>query len=480
MRTSRVLTWVVGWFAVLLLTAPLAVSAQDGQADYSREQLTQMVAPIALYPDALLSQVLMAATYPLEVVEAERWLKKNPLLTGANLDEALADQNWDASVKALCQVPEVLGLMSERLEETTTLGNAFLAQESEMMDVIQELRARAYREGNLRSNDKLKVTLRDDGTIVIEPADPQTVYVPYYNTREVYGPWWYPGWYPWYWGPEVAVGGSIYFWPGYYGGFGLGFGFWSYFDWPGRVIIIDVHRRPHFYHHDNDWNARQGGWHHDPLHRRGVVYRDRDTAARFGQLSGRDRVYDREVRGYPGAERGERPSGEGRRDQIGRGDGSGSGGRVSEPGPGVEPRKGVVTPERTNDGINPPRIGAPEQGERSGGRVPNQQDGGPSFRRESGPERAPAPVPSVPSRSERVYPAPGSGGESAGRSSSPRERDTSTLFGGMGSGRDENRSSIRGSESRGSMWGNGGERGGGPSSSGQMERGGGGRGDFRR
>ncbi|MBU0483453.1 MAG: DUF3300 domain-containing protein [Proteobacteria bacterium] len=310
MNIHKIWQGIVVVFIVFLLAGPGSVAAQDDQGAYSREQLTQMLAPIALYQDALLSQVLMAATYPLEVVAADRWIRKNPLLTGENLNRALIDQDWDASIKALCHIPTVLAMMSERLDETTNLGNAFLAQEDEVMDVVQELRSRAYRERNLRSDDKQKVTLKIDGTIIIEPADPQTVYVPYYNTRYVYGSWWYPAWPPWYWGPgEIVVGRDIYFWPNVYVGFNFGFGYWSHFDWPGRTIIIDVHQRPRFFRPDHHWPTDPGRWHHEPDHRRGVVYRDRSTAERFGQVRGPGQVYDRKVRGFPERDQSGRPTG---------------------------------------------------------------------------------------------------------------------------------------------------------------------------
>jgi len=284
MKVCKFLPWLLGSFIVVLLAGPLLASAQDGGRDFSREELAQMLAPVALYPDALLSQVLMAATYPLEVVVADRWVKNNPLLRGDNLDEALHDQDWDASVKALCHVPAVLGVMSERLEDTTRLGDAFIAQEKEIMDTIQDLRARARREGNLKSDDKQRVSVGEDGSIIIESADVQTVYVPYYNTRYVYGPWWYPAWPPWYWGPdELIMGPGIYFWPDFYFGFGFGFGYWSHFDWSGRSIVIDINRRPHFFRPDDKWDSHQGSWQHAPRHRRGVVYHDRATAEHFGQ-----------------------------------------------------------------------------------------------------------------------------------------------------------------------------------------------------
>lgn len=299
MKAYSVMKGLIGLMILFLLTEPLGISAQAAEAIYSRKQLSQMLAPIALYPDNLLSQVLMASTYPLEVVEADRWIKKHPLLTGANLDEALQNKDWDPSVKALCQIPTVLSLMSERLEETTNLGNAFLAQESEVMNVIQDLRHRAYQEGNLHSNDKQKVILKADGTIVIEPANPQIVYVPYYNTRYVYGPWLYPAYPPWYWGPaEVVVGAGIYFWPNFYVGFGLGFGYWSYFNWPGRTIIINVHRRPRFLRPGYNWASHRGSWHHEPYHRRGIAYSNRSAARRLGPYPGYSRNFNREQRRF--------------------------------------------------------------------------------------------------------------------------------------------------------------------------------------
>lgn len=323
MKMCRMLQWMIGFAVAWLLAAPLA-PAQEGQDDYSREQLTQMLAPIALYPDALLSQVLMAATYPLEVVEAERWVRQNPQLSGEQLDEALQSLDWDASVKALCHVPTILQLMSTRLDETTNLGNAFLAQEGEVMEVVQALRSRAYQEGNLRSNDKQKVTLLADGTIVIAPAEPQTVYVPYYDTSHVYGSWWYPDWPPWYWGPAgIMAGSGIYFWPDAFidFSFGLGFGYWCAFDWPHRTIIIDDRRRPRFFRPDYDWRSRRGVWRHEPSHRRGVVYRDRPTAERFGQFRERDRVFNRAERGFPAP------------NQAGQPGAASSGSRVVPPAP---------------------------------------------------------------------------------------------------------------------------------------------------
>ncbi len=424
MKAYGILRGVIALLILFLLTDPLILSGRAAEGDYSQEQLSQMLAPIALYPDDLLSQVLMASTYPLEVVEADRWVKKNPLLTGANLDEALKDRDWDASVKALCHVPTLLALMSERLEETTNLGNAFLAQEPEVMGAIQDLRHRAYHEGNLSSNDKQKVIFKSDGTIVIEPVDPQIVYVPYYNPRYVYGLWLYPDYPPWYWGPVgVAVGAGIYFWPDFYVGFSFGFGYWSYFDWPRRTIIIDVHRRPRFLRHDYDWNSRRGLWHHEPHHRRGVVYRNRITAEKFGQYPRGSRVFDRGQRRFPEQQSKSRPSVERRGGKNIRGP------VTARPAPVVKP-------------------GARERAPAGKGRVT-----------------------SVPERSK----------EAAGQRAQPDRRESPTVFGGIRNGREEGRSSVRGGASRGAMRGQGKQEARGtPFPSGHNEEQGGGRRGVRR
>lgn len=279
---------------------PTQVQAQEnGYAEtsntYSREELAQMLAPIALYPDALLSQILMASTYPIELIEADRWRKNNSYLQDEALDNALTAQSWDPSVKALCHFPDLLALMSERIGETTDLGNAFLAQEAEVMDTVQQLRAAAYAQGNLPSNDRQTVVVEKE-TIIIEPADPRIIYVPYYDPYTIYGRWWYPAYAPWYWGPPgVSIGFGLYYWPGFY--FSFSYGNWCYFDWHRHYIHIDIHKRPRYGRHDR-WIAKPGRWQHAPAHRRGVAYRDRHTAQRYGQAP-RAVQYRRDTRGFP-------------------------------------------------------------------------------------------------------------------------------------------------------------------------------------
>ncbi|OHB32634.1 MAG: hypothetical protein A2X84_04315 [Desulfuromonadaceae bacterium GWC2_58_13] len=288
-------------FVTCLVLAPRQTPAQDSDylapsEKYSREELTQMLAPIALYPDALLSQVLMASTYPIEVIEADRWVRMNSDLRDESLDAAILDMDWDPSVKAICHFPSILALMSERIGETTNIGNAFLAQEDEVMDMVQELRTRAYAQSNLTTNSEQKVIVERE-TIIIEPADPRVIYVPYYDPYYVYGTWWYPAYPPYYWGPPgVRLGLGISYWPGFY--FGFSFGTWSYFDWHQHSIHIDVHNRPRFVRHDR-WVENPGRWQHAPKHRRGVAYREKFTARKYGQSPPRAIDDRRDTRGFP-------------------------------------------------------------------------------------------------------------------------------------------------------------------------------------
>ena len=170
---------------------------------YQAAQLDQLLAPIALYPDELLSQILMASTYPLEVVEAQRWVQdpKNAGLKGDQLTAALQDKDWDPSVKSLVPFPQILVMMSDRLDWMQKLGDAFLAQQSDVMDAVQRLRQQAQAAGTLKSSPQQTVTTQDQ-TITVEPANPDTVYVPVYDPTVVYGTWPYPDYPPYYFPPH--------------------------------------------------------------------------------------------------------------------------------------------------------------------------------------------------------------------------------------------------------------------------------------
>ena len=240
---------VIMLIAVLI---PCVAGAQDdvqtsSRQTFSNEELAQMLAPVALYPDALLSQILMAATYPFEVVEAERWLTKNPYVTTNDaLDEALQAKDWDVSVLSLCHYPKVLTMMSENLSWTARLGDAFTNQEQDVMDTVQELRGRARVAGNLSTTPEQKVIV-EERYIRIEPIGPDYIYVPAYDPYVIYGSWWLPLFppFPIILPGLVVAGPGIVFSPPFYVGFGV-FG-WSSFNWRERnVVIVDIDRTRRF------------------------------------------------------------------------------------------------------------------------------------------------------------------------------------------------------------------------------------------
>jgi hypothetical protein len=261
--------------------------AADDEA-FSMAELDQMLAPIALYPDSLLSQLLIASTYPLEIVEAARWSRSNPQLEGEAAVEAVAGMDWDPSVKALVAFPELLARLDEDLEWTRRLGDAFLYQEAQVMDSIQFLRARADAAGNLETTEYAQV-IREKETIIIRPARERVVYVPYYDPWVVYGPWWRPAYPPVVW---AAPSYYHYGYPGYYWGSGVhlsaGF-FFTNFYWPHRSLIV-VHT-PYYYrprhHHRPYFSHYVPGkpWRHNPVHRRNVEYRQQAIRDRYGRSS---------------------------------------------------------------------------------------------------------------------------------------------------------------------------------------------------
>jgi uncharacterized membrane protein YgcG len=218
--------------------------AQQQEPQYTPqtpEQLQQLVAPIALYPDSLVAQILAASTFPEQVVEADRWVQTNPDLKGDALGQAVDQQPWDPSVKALTAFPSVLGNMDKNLSWTSSLGDAYYNQEQEVMDAVQVMRQRAQEAGNLKTTPQQTVTTQGS-TVIIQPAAPDIVYVPAYNPWLVYGgpivAW--PGWYPypgiWFGGPYLSFG--IGFGIGFYGGFGWGWPHWG-FDWHNRVVVYN-------------------------------------------------------------------------------------------------------------------------------------------------------------------------------------------------------------------------------------------------
>ena len=259
------------------------------------EQLADLVAPIALYPDPLLSQVLVASTYPLEVVEVQQWLQRNGRLRGQQLTDAARQQNWDASVQGLVAFPDVVATLNQDVQWTAALGNAFLAQQSDVMEAVQRMRARAQANGKLSSTPQQTVTTEtQDARAIIEivPADPQVIYVPEYDPEYVWGP---PAWgyypplayagYGFGFGPGIDIGFCFSGWDGWgWRGWGWGWGP----NWFGRSVFVNG---AFFRHHGFHGRFLAGGfigrapWRHDPGHRLGVSYPNGRLAARYQSAS---------------------------------------------------------------------------------------------------------------------------------------------------------------------------------------------------
>jgi hypothetical protein len=427
-----------------ILVAAWHPAVPAAAATFSEEELEQVVAPIALYPDPLLAQVLMASTYPLEVVEAARFQKEHPELEDDALDKALQDQTWDASVKSLLSFPDVLTMMNEKLDWTQKLGDAFLAQQSAVMDSVQRLRAKAKAEGNLETTEQQKVIVEpapapppdvvvveappSQTIIKIEPANPQVVYVPTYNPTVVYGPWPYPAYPPYtYYPPGYVAGASLI---SFGIGMAVGASLWGNcgWGWGHGDVDINVNRYNNFnsnvnrnYNRNEINNKFQNGkWNHDASHRKGVQYRDKATQQRFGKDGPKGADSREAFRGR--AEQG--------RQQM--------------------KREGTAGVQRDL---------ARNQGAAKGDRVGGQQRPGASG------DRAGAKQPSAGSRDRAAAPK---------RSASTRPSSThrgSGAFQGVGSGRQVRQDSSRGRSSRASAASmGGGHRGGGGGS-----RGGGGR-----
>lgn len=285
-------------FVILMPSASLAqnpgpvssqpVAASD-QGLLKPADLDALVAPIALYPDTLLAEILMASTYPLEVVQAERWATENKNLKGDALKSAIDKQAWDDSVKALVATPDVLTMMSTKLDWTQKLGDAVLAQQPDIMDAIQRLRSKAHANNKLTSTKEQKVTVKQEQNkqvIVIEPAVPNTIYVPYYNPAVVYGAWPYPTYPPYYFPPPGYIAGGIVatglaFGAGYaVGRWASGGNYWGGgVNWSGNTINVN---RPV---NINTINNVGNSWQHNPVHRQGVAYNNANLQQRFGNTN---------------------------------------------------------------------------------------------------------------------------------------------------------------------------------------------------
>jgi hypothetical protein len=432
----------------LALVLPPLVPAQTGPppAPFKAEELDQLAAPIALYPDPLVAQILMASTYPLEIVQAARFAKENAKLTGDPLNQALKNQTWDDSVKSLVTFPQVLSMMDSKLDWTQKLGDAFLAQQKELMDAVQRLRAQAQATGNLKSTAEQTVTVEPAAAapagavaspapgqappqvvvqqapttvITIAPANPQVIYVPTYNPTVVYGAWPYPAYPPYAYYPPGYVAGAAF---AFAAGVAVGSALWGNCNWHGGDVNVNVNQYNNYTKNVNTANVAskrtelQGSgqtWQHNPENRRGAQYRDPATQQRYNRGANPQATQAREsFRGR--AEQGRQDIAKGGAEQFKPG---GASGRQSS----AQPRQSGAQPRPAASG---------------GGSGVAQRPAG----------AAPQPA-GRPDRAVGQLQGAGSGGGSA--------------FQGMGQGREAQNFSNRGQASRQSMGSMGGARGGG-------------------
>ena len=431
--TSRPLAAVLVGLLVLNGAAPLtaqdvpppAPAAAPAPPTFKPEEIEQIVAPIALYPDPLLAQVLMASTYPLEIVEAARWRKQNPDLKDTALENALQQQTWDPAVKSLTAFPDVLTMMNEELPWTQKLGDAFLAQQKDVMDAVQTLRAKAKAAGNLESNEQQKVIVepaapvnvqqnvtvqQPEGApapapapptvIKIEQANPQVVYVPTYSPA-VYGPWPYPAYPPYSYYPPGYVAGTALLSFGV--GMAVGAAVWGNCNWGHGDVNINTTN----YNNFNKTNIANGNWQHNVDHRKGVQYRDNATRQKYNR-GGQGNVQSRE------AFRGRAEQG---RQQIARGAASdyrGSGGRPTDRGG----RQGSQGPAATQRGAGQGRTTAAQR-DVGGGRAPAQ------------PQRQAAQARDTGGRNPAAFQGVGNGQQTRAQSDRGRaSRQNAAAFGG--------------------------------------------------
>ena len=319
--------------------------SQADQALLKPEQLEALVAPIALYPDALLANMLAAATYPLEVVEADRWFKENENLKGDALKTAVDKKEWDDSVKALTATPSVLDMMNDKLDWTKDLGDAMLAQQADLMDAIQRLREKARSNNKLSTTKEQKVTVKQQENkqvIVIEPTDPNEMYVPYYEPAAVYGTWPYADYPPYYFGYPSYIGAGVVA-AGIAFGTAWAIGRWGNYwrggcNWGNRNVFI---------------NNRTNVWNHNPAHRQGVRYNNANVQQRFGNNNIRAGAGDRtDFRGKGGQQvlnpGGNRAGAGDRAGNIGDRTGDRAGNRSNRGGDRVADRGGRGSGNRAN------------------------------------------------------------------------------------------------------------------------------------
>lgn len=340
-----------------------ASPAEQDAPQLPPEQLDSLVAPIALYPDPLLAQVLVASTYPLEIMQLQQWLIKNKDLKGKALNDAVMKQNWDPSIQGMAALPDAVKRLADDIQWATELGNAFLAQQADVMDAVQRMRMKAEGTGNLKSNEQMKVetkVVENKSVVVIEQASPEVVYVPSYDPVVVYGAPAYPY-------PPIAYPPPGYYAAGMAVSFGVGMmvgaainGGWGYNSgWGGGNNNININNNNNFVNNSNRTSNRQnvgngnragGGnsWQHNPQHRGGTPYSNKATANKFGGTARGDSMSNRQAnaRQNQGQAGGRQQAGAGNRAAGGAGGGDRAGNRAGGGSGGAGDRGG----NRSNSG----------------------------------------------------------------------------------------------------------------------------------
>lgn len=450
-----------GW-EVVLQAAPAgtgAGTAAEGKAVLSQGELEQLLAPIALFPDSLLTQMLMASTYPLEVVQADRFVKDNKGLSGDRLTAELEKKDWDPSVKSLVNFPEQLAAMSEKIDLTMKIGDAFLAQQSDVLNTIQVLRNKANAAGNLKTTEQqvvnvapaevnvvqspaqVTVVQAPPQVITIQSPSPTVVYVPTYNPVVVYGVWGYPAFPPAYWYPPAYYAARPAFAFGAGVAVGAAWGYaWGNCNWGRNEINIDVNRnttinnninRSNYTNVSNRNTNIQGGntWQHNPANRKGAPYRDAGTAAKYGgenrsagAIQSREEFRGRADAGRQDLSRGESGSalGGGARNPGAAGGGAAgqAGGGVNRPGGAGAGGAGgagdrVAPAQRPSGGAGAPAQRPAGGGGGGGGAFDGVQRGGSAARADS--QRGQASRASAPAQRASPAPSRGGGGGGGGR-----------------------------------------------------------------
>ena len=338
MIRALLLWWLAAGVLLVSVAHAQGTASSASPPPFKAEELDALLAPIALYPDSLLAQILMASTYPLEVVQAARWSKANPKLDGDAAVKKVEGESWDVSVKSLVAFPNVLEMMNEKLDWTQKLGDAFLAQQKDVAAAIQRLRRQAQNAGNLQSNQQ-QIVRSEAQTIIIEPAQPQVVYVPAYNPTVVYGTWPYPAYPPYYypgvtaWYPGSAFVSGLAWGVGFAAA-GAMFGGWN---WGHGDVNVNVNRATNIDRNYSRNNINAGNnWQHNPQHRGNVGYRDQGSRERYsgnrgaegrGDYRGRDGDRGGNRDGIGGGDRGGSRDGIGGGDRGGNRDGIGGGDR---------------------------------------------------------------------------------------------------------------------------------------------------------